>query len=90
MLGGYSATSSTTLRRERVYSPPTTLTPTQIGAKDRAWKVAATRRCPNDARRVVWAFGEYYYFFLRVFFDTNQYFIVNIGCNLRNSRREDS
>jgi hypothetical protein len=30
-------------------------------------EAAATRTGPNDAFRVVWAIGEYFLFFLRVF-----------------------
>ena len=47
----------------------------------------AARRRPNDASGVVWALGKYSFVF---FFDSNLCFIVNIGCNLRNSRREES
>ena len=73
---------STTLRRERAYSPLTALTPTQTRDEGQGMEGGGDEKV---AKRRVWRRlgpNEYYYYFLRVFFDTNQCFIVNIGCNL--------
>jgi len=32
------------------------------------WSVVTMRTGPNDARRVVWAIGEFIYLFLRIFY----------------------
>ena len=38
-----------------------------IMARRGQWKAMATITGPNDARRVVWALGKFFFFFLRVY-----------------------
>ena len=39
-------------------------------------KTEMTRTGPNDASGVVWAIGEFYYYFFRVFLYINHFFYI--------------
>ena len=55
-----------------------------------SWKVTTTQTGPNNSRRIVWALGELFFFSLCVFLNNNCYFIVYIGCNIRNTMQQGS
>jgi hypothetical protein len=46
-------------------------------------------KVPNDARRVVWALGEFLFVILRIL-DTSDCFISYRACNLPNTRKKSA
>ena len=46
-----------------------------------------TRTGPNDARRVVWAIGEFFIYLFRAFFNILTKVLFTYSCNLSNTRQ---
>ena len=52
------------------------------GTEGSSGEATTTTTGPNDARRIVWALGEFFLFFLRVFYlfnDLHRYYKVQYG-----------
>ena len=52
------------------------------------WRAGNNKTSPNNARCVVWASGEFFFFSLFILFDSNKYFVLYIGCMCNVHKKE--